>query len=103
MNSLKKIAEMSQKLEQLKDSRSEFIKNLMAAFEREIYDLKQEAKKQSNYKTGQAVEISGYVMVLAGAGTIWIGQSKIKKLNNAANATLSYGVNGAGVALALKF
>lgn len=39
-------------------------------------------------------------MVLAGAGTIWIGQSKIKKLNN---ATLSYGVNGAGVALALKF
>ena len=69
----------------------------------EIYDLKQEAKKQSNYKTGQAVEISGYVMVLAGAGTIWIGQSKIKKLNNATNATLSYGVNGAGVALALKF
>ena len=45
-------------------------------------------------------------MVLAGAGTIWIGQSKIKKLNNATNATnatLSYGVNGAGVALALKF
>lgn len=69
----------------------------------EIYDLKQEAKKQSNYKTGQAVEISGYVMLLAGAGTIWIGQSKIKKLNNATNATLSYGVNGAGVALALKF
>ena len=69
----------------------------------EIYDLKQEAKKQSNYKTGQVVEISGYVMVLAGAGTIWIGQSKIKKLNNASNATLSYGVNGAGVALALKF
>ena len=42
-------------------------------------------------------------MVLAGAGTIWIGQSKIKKLNNATNATLSYGVNAAGVALALKF
>ena len=35
MNSLKKIAEMSQKLEQLKDSRSEFIENLIAAFERD--------------------------------------------------------------------
>ena len=35
MNSLKKIAEMSQKLEQLKDSRSEFIENLLAAFERD--------------------------------------------------------------------
>jgi hypothetical protein len=29
--------------------------------------LKQEAKKQANYKTGQAVEISGHVMMLAGA------------------------------------
>ena len=66
----------------------------------EIYDLKQEAKKQSNYKAGQTVEIVGFVTMLAGAGTIWVGQSKIKKLNN---ATLSYGVNGAGVALALKF
>ena len=35
MNSLKKIAEMSQKLEQIKDSRSEFIENLLAAFERD--------------------------------------------------------------------
>ena len=35
MNSLKKIAEMSQKLEQLKDSRGEFIENLLAAFERD--------------------------------------------------------------------
>lgn len=42
-------------------------------------------------------------MMLAGAGTIWIGQSKIKKLNNAKDTTLSYGLNGAGVALALKF
>lgn len=69
----------------------------------EIYDLKQEAKKQSSYKAGQTVEIVGFVTMLAGAGTIWGGQSKIKKLNNATNATLSYGVNGAGVALALKF
>ena len=69
----------------------------------EIYDLKQEAKKQSSYKAGQTVEIVGFVTMLAGAGTIWFGQSKIKKLNNATNATLSYGVNGAGVALALKF
>ena len=69
----------------------------------EIYDLKQEAKKQSSYKTGQTVEIVGFVTMLAGASTIWVGQSKIKKLNNATNATLSYGVNGAGVALALKF
>ena len=35
MNSLKKIAEMSQTLEQIKDSRSEFIENLLAAFERD--------------------------------------------------------------------
>ena len=35
MNSLKKIAAMSQKLEQIKDSRSEFIENLLAAFERD--------------------------------------------------------------------
>ena len=69
----------------------------------EIYDLKQEAKKQSSYKAGQTVEIVGFVTMLAGAVTIWVGQSKIKKLNNATNATLSYGVNGAGVALALKF
>ena len=69
----------------------------------EIYDLKQQAKKQSSYKAGQTVEIGGFVTMLAGAGTIWVGQSKIKKLNNATNATLSYGVNGAGVALALKF
>lgn len=69
----------------------------------EIYDLKQEAKKQSSYKAGQTVEIVGFVTMLAGAGTIWVGHSKIKKLNNATNATLSYGVNGAGVALALKF
>lgn len=72
----------------------------------EIYDLKQEAKKQSSYKTAQAVELSGFVIMLAGAGTIWIGQSKVKKLNNAMNsttATLNYGLNGAGVALALKF
>lgn len=69
----------------------------------EIYNLKQEAKKQSNYKTGEAVGISGFMVMLAGAGTIWIGQSKIKKLNKATNATLSYGVNGAGVTLAMKF
>ena len=69
----------------------------------EIYNLKQEAKKQSSYMTGKAVEISGYVMMLAGAGTIRIGQNKIKKLNNTTNASLSYGVNGAGAAFALKF
>lgn len=69
----------------------------------EIYDLKQAAKKQSSYKAGQTVEIVGFVTMLAGAGTIWVSESKIKKLNNATNATLSYGVNGAGVALALKF
>lgn len=69
----------------------------------EIYDLKQESRKQSSYKTGQTVEIAGYVMMLAGAGTIWLGQSKIKRLKNSAVATLDYGVNGAGVALALKF
>ena len=35
MNSPKTIAAMSQKLEQIKDSRSEFIENLLAAFERD--------------------------------------------------------------------
>lgn len=72
----------------------------------EIYNLKQEAKKQSSYKKGQAVEIAGYVMMLAGAGTIWIGQSNIKKLKKSAGtgvATLDYGVSGGGVALALRF
>lgn len=72
----------------------------------EIYTLKQEARKQAGYRKGQAVEITGYVMMLAGAGTIWLGQSKIKKLKSSAGpaaATLDYGVNGAGLALALKF
>ena len=49
MNSLKKIAEMSQKLEQLKDSRSEFIENLLAAFEKDhsefIEHLKESARE----------------------------------------------------------
>ena len=72
----------------------------------EIYNLKQEAKRQPSYKKGQAVEIAGYVMMLAGAGTIWIGQSKIKKLKNSAaqpTAILDYGLNGTAIALALKF
>ena len=45
MNSLKKIAEMSQKLEQLKDSRSEFIENLLAAFERDHPDFIEHLKE----------------------------------------------------------
>ena len=45
MNSLKKIAEMSQKLEQLKDSRSEFIENLLAAFERDHPEFIEYLKK----------------------------------------------------------
>ena len=35
MDSIKTISAMSQELEQLKDSRSEFIENLLAAFERD--------------------------------------------------------------------
>ena len=35
MNSLRKIAAISQKLEQIKNSWSEFIENLLAAFERD--------------------------------------------------------------------
>ena len=45
MNSLKKIAAMSQKLEQLKDSRSEFIENLLAAFERDHPEFIEHLKK----------------------------------------------------------
>ena len=45
MNSLKKIAEMSQKLEQLKDSRSEFIENLLVAFERDHPEFIRHLKK----------------------------------------------------------
>ena len=45
MNSLKKIAEMSQKLEQLKDSRSEFIENLLAAFEKDHPDFIEHLKE----------------------------------------------------------
>ena len=45
MNSLKKIAEMSQKLEQLKDSRGEFIENLLAAFERDHPEFIEHLKK----------------------------------------------------------
>ena len=56
MNSLKKIAEMSQKLEQLKDSRSEFIENLLAAFERDhpdfIEHLKECGLDDRRYSTG---------------------------------------------------
>ena len=54
MNSLKKIAEMSQKLEQLKDSRGEFIENLLAAFERDhpefIEHLKECGLDEEEYK-----------------------------------------------------
>ncbi len=39
MDSLKTISVMSQELEQLKDSRSEFIENLLAAFERDHPDF----------------------------------------------------------------
>ena len=45
MNSLKKIAEMSQKLEQIKESRSEFIENLLAAFERDHPDFIEHLKE----------------------------------------------------------
>ena len=38
-NNLKKISSMSRQLEQLQDSRSEFIENLLAAFERDHPDF----------------------------------------------------------------
>ena len=45
MNSLKTISAMSQELEQLKDSRGEFIENLLAAFERDHPDFIEHLKE----------------------------------------------------------
>ena len=45
MNDLKMISAMSQRLEEIKDSRSEFIENLLAAFERDHPDFIEHLKE----------------------------------------------------------
>lgn len=72
----------------------------------EIYNLNQEAKQQPAYKTGEAFEIGGFVTMLAGAGVAWFGNSRMKKIKNAAGqtvATIGYAPTGNGMALALRF
>jgi len=72
----------------------------------EIYSLNQEAKQQPEYKKGEALEIGGYVSMLAGAGIALLGRHKVKKLKNAAGQTaavLDYGLADNGIVLALNF
>lgn len=72
----------------------------------EIYNLNQEAKQQPAYKRGEALEIGGFVGMLAGAGVTWLGRHKMNKLKNASGqtvATFEYGPTPNGLALALRF
>ena len=72
----------------------------------DIYKLNQEAKQQPEYKKGEALEIGGFVSMLAGAGVALLGRHKVKKLQNAAGQTaaiLDYGLANNGLVLALVF
>lgn len=72
----------------------------------EIYNLNQEAKQQPAYKRAEAFEIGGFVGMIAGAGVIWLGGHKMKKLKNAAGqtvATFEYVPIANGISLALRF
>lgn len=72
----------------------------------EIYKLNQEAKQQQAYKRGEAIEIGGFVVMLAGAGVAFLGQQKRNKLKSASGKTiaiLEYGPAPNGLALALRF
>ena len=72
----------------------------------EIYNLNQEAKQQPAYKRGEALEIGGFVGLLAGAGISWLGRRKMNTLKNASGqivATFEYAPVPNGIALALKF
>ena len=72
----------------------------------EIYKLNQEARLQPAYKTGEAMEIGGFVGMLAGAGVAWFGRHKMKKLKNASGqtvATMGYAPTPGGLALTLRF
>ena len=42
----------------------------------EIYKLNQESKQQQSYKRCEAIEIGGFVVMLAGAGVAFLGQQK---------------------------
>ena len=72
----------------------------------EIYKLNQEAKQQQAYKRCEAIEIGGFVVMLAGAGVAFLGQQKRNKLKCASGKTvaiLEYGPTLNGLALALRF
>ena len=72
----------------------------------EIYKLNQEAKQQQAYKRGEAIEIGGFVVMLAGAGVAFLGQQKRNKLKSASGKTmaiLEYGPTLNGLALARRF
>ncbi len=71
-----------------------------------MFTLNQEAKQQQAYKRGEAIEIGGFVVMLAGAGVAFLGQQKRNELKSASGKTiaiLEYGPTPNGVALALKF
>ena len=42
----------------------------------EIYKLNQESKQQQSYKRCEAIEIGGFVVMLAGADAAFLGQQK---------------------------
>ena len=71
-----------------------------------ILKLNQEAKQQQAYKRGEAIEIGGFVVMLAGAGVAFLGQQKRNELKSASGNTvaiLEYGPTLNGLALALRF
>ena len=72
----------------------------------EILKLNQEAKQQQSYKRCEAIEIGGFVVMLAGAGVAFLGQQKRNELKSASGKTiaiLEYGPTPNGVALAQRF
>ena len=72
----------------------------------EILKLNQEAKQQQSYKRCEAIEIGGFVVMLAGAGVAFLGQQKRNELKSASGKTvaiLEYGPTPNGLALALRF
>ena len=71
-----------------------------------VYNLNRKAKQQPAYKRGEAMEIGGFVCMLAGAGVAWNGRNRMVKLKNASGrtvATIDYAPAPGGLALALRF
>lgn len=68
--------------------------------------LSQEAKRQPGYKSGQIMEIVGFVSTIAGTGAALWGKKKMKKLKNSSGktvATIGCSTTASGVGLALNF